>query len=756
MLRTLVLPYYPRVFISEEMISRSMDNHSGTTDRNMARQALCIFDVFVDVCKLGRSDLRHPEVIARFWGFLLCETNANYNFAWRILTFVRSSADQIDLNVDEFKIRCGKKYEQQCRELYLGGYSDAKKLSYYEGWWAQGRDGKEYFVNLIGYYDRYGEGYVIHVFGKLKTYLQKYTSETLKDKIRKSDAVVRMVTDAFLNLDELRLLQDPLELNLFMETAFEQQRAHRLENGYDMESFYRDWAALINFVKSFYVINGLLPEPAYKIAMESYSQPAIPGINNKRAVTGFVKLITHIPRTISNQEAAKKLYEQINGDLNGVLQACEEARSEVISAHRRRMHAAGHLQDSDIYRGATLAEKDYIRRSITWGVNPYPDIDDKAFERTFGCLKTELSCSLGLLNSTTLLPFIYLLINEVPAITRSWLLNYKIKNKHGHDTEDYEESNRASSRKPRRGPASARQSVHLTQNAKELISEIKELTAEARAYLKRSGQTAAKYLLLTSASGTSLPSKTTKLVGMSVQQNKDSLMAQKIRAKFGKAADEVLKNLTLKTIRTTSAVIVYFKTSSVQVMSEALGHKNYNPKLLDRYLPKAIRKFYLSRWITTFQDGIIFECFKESEYLMDVMNIDTLSELEEFIKHHRLAPLPPQLNLKNWLPANERNDGGHLVKGIIPVCPILCTLLITFATVLREWMAKGNEIAGKYLNWALAGEYLLHAVALYDRAELESVSDEVASTFKQAKYSITLASKLQAMIEAHALEASYG
>ncbi|EJN40389.1 hypothetical protein PMI38_00047 [Pseudomonas sp. GM84] len=182
-------------------------------------------------------------------------------------------------------------------------------------------------------------------------------------------------------------------------------------------------------------------------------------------------------------------------------------------------------------------------------------------------------------------------------------------------------------------------------------------------------------------------------------------------------------------------------------MAEALGQKTYIPKLLDKYLPKPIRQFYLSRWIRTFQLGIIFECFKESEYLLDVMNIDTLGELETFIKHHRLSPLPPQLNLKNWLPANERNDGGAVVKGIIPVCPMLCTLLITMAPIFREWQSKGHTLSEKYLNWALNGEYLTHAIALYERGEIEVVSEEVASIFRKSDYSIPLAAKLRLMIE---------
>lgn len=747
MLRTLVLSYYPRVYVSEDMIARCMGMYKRIIDKNTVRQALCVFDVFMGVCHLRQHDLSCPEIIARFWGFLLSETNATYIFAWRILTCVRKSADEIGLNLSGFKSSCGRRYEHQCRALYANGYKDAARLSFYEGWWARWRSDREQFVNLIPFYVKYGESYTSYVFSKLKTYLQKHTTETLRYKIRLSDSFARIVSETFLNVEELQLLQNSHELSLFMEAAYSSELAERLKNGYDLEALYREWAALIHFVMSFYVRQGILPEPEYPFAIERYTGPATRGVNTHRGRKKLIKLITPIPDTISNQDAASKLYEQINGDISGVVKACEEARQDIISAYRRRKKAAHLAEDAEVYRQATSSQRLYMSRSKLWESNPYPDIDDKEFERVFGCLKRELSSCLGLMDSTTLLPFLYLLINEVPAVTKSWLLNYQVKDKHNQDTDDYEESNRTKSLKRRRGPASALQGVHLTPKAQELIDEIKELTVEARAYLQKNNKIDAKYLLLTSATGTSLPSKKTKWSGMSVQQNKDSLMAKKIEAVFGEDASQVLENLTPKTMRTSSAVIVYFKTSSVHAMAEALGQKTYIPKLLDKYLPKPIRQFYLSRWIRTFQLGIIFECFKESEYLLDVMNIDTLGELETFIKHHRLSPLPPQLNLKNWLPANERNDGGTVVKGIIPVCPMLCTLLITMAPIFREWQSKGHTISEKYLNWALNGEYLTHAVALYERGEIEVVSEEVASIFRKSGYSIPLAAKLRLMIE---------
>ncbi|EFF83004.1 hypothetical protein HMP0015_1517, partial [Acinetobacter haemolyticus ATCC 19194] len=47
----------------------------------------------------------------------------------------------------------------------------------------------------------------------------------------------------------------------------------------------------------------------------------------------------------------------------------------------------------------------------------------------------------------------------------------------------------------------------------------------------------------------------------------------------------IFQNLTLTRFRASCGVRVYYETMSVNKMSLALGHKEYNPALIDSYLP---------------------------------------------------------------------------------------------------------------------------------------------------------------------------
>lgn len=330
----------------------------------------------------------------------------------------------------------------------------------------------------------------------------------------------------------------------------------------------------------------------------------------------------------------------------------------------------------------------------------------------------------------------------MPAITRSWILNHLYKDKNQQVFGYSEELNHAVGIKPRRGAADSEQVVRLTPKANKLFSEIYELTAEARAWLEAQGDRAAQYTLLSSASGVTRPTRLGKLSGMSAQKNCTSLLASKILQKFGSHGSVILKRLSMSSMRYTSAVIVYFKTSSVYAMSEALGHKVYNSKLLNRYLPKAIRRYYLGRWVRNFQNGIIFEVFKDSPLLFLAMGIKTMAEIEEFIKNHRLKPLPPQMNLKNWLPADERNSKTELSKGVILVGAGISTLMVSIDFIAKQYQASDVELPAFLKTWRLNAEYTRHAVEISKSGELDLVDDEVLSVLSKVEVSEPLVKML--------------
>ena len=88
-------------------------------------------------------------------------------------------------------------------------------------------------------------------------------------------------------------------------------------------------------------------------------------------------------------------------------------------------------------------------------------------------------------------------------------------------------------------------------------------------------------------------------------------------------------------------------------MAEILGHENYNPSLLTHYLPEPIIHFYQSRWIRTFQKGIIYEAMKDSEFLLKAIGFKDMETLDEFLSNHMLKNLPTSKVKKAQLTADE-------------------------------------------------------------------------------------------------------
>ena len=84
------------------------------------------------------------------------------------------------------------------------------------------------------------------------------------------------------------------------------------------------------------------------------------------------------------------------------------------------------------------------------------------------------------------------------------------------------------------------------------------------------------------------------------------------------------------------------KTNSIEAISEALGHKKPCARLLERYLPDRVLKYFQHIWILIFENAIVFEAMKDSVFLFDAIDISE-NDLEEFLNNHRLEPLPSHI-----------------------------------------------------------------------------------------------------------------
>ncbi|OLU16720.1 hypothetical protein BVH01_09075 [Pseudomonas sp. PA1(2017)] len=735
-------------FITSEMLEVMRISCKDQREYTSVVQAMGLLDAFMVICGLMFSDLKDEKVIGRFWGFLLCETNCSETYAWRHVSAVRKFAYVIGINVDRFKSICGYRTKINCLSLYRESFKSKSMIRYYAGWWIVTYDkSQEIFVNMVLIHDYFGAGYCDYLFLKIKKHIEKYKPESRLGKRRSVNDFLRIVTDNFLSLDELHILQEHDVLNDFLERAYKVELDRAREKRHCELAFNRTWTAMMLVVNEIFVEEGVFPSQSYHPAFEGYKD-LVDGNLEQKETKEILGLITKIPSYIPDQEAAEKLYNSINDDLKGVIEACERAREKILHDYRLRKNAARVVPGHAEYSLASEEERQYMDLCRLWAENPYATTDDYEFFKLYGVQKSVAYDQLALLDSSTLLPFVYLIINQVPAITKSWLLNHALSDKNGKNFGFSAEMGTAEGKKPRRGPADEQQIITLTSKAIQYMEEIYELTNEARQYLVSVGDPACKYTLLTTPTGVTRPTNLKRISGMGSEKNYKSLLAKEILKQFGSRGKEVLKRVTLSSMRKTSGVIVYFETSSVQAMSEALGHKNYDPSLLDKYLPKSIRSFYLGRWVRLFQSGLIFESLKNSEYLLDAMAIDTIEELADFIEHHQLKPLPPQMNLKNWMPVDERLQADVSLTGIIPVSQELCTLLIAFDAAVRDVSIEFKNIPKKFSSWFQAATYVSHAVELYNSGELEVVSRDIAEIFSRAKVNTRLVAKISRMLAA--------
>lgn len=219
-----------------------------------------------------------------------------------------------------------------------------------------------------------------------------------------------------------------------------------------------------------------------------------------------------------------------------------------------------------------------------------------------------------------------LLIIEHPEFTSESLQDAKLINTKGKSyllVTDNRESTLFSIDKPRAG---ARKTVVLSQLSQRIIKNIIEWTAPVRDVLRRSNDKGWRYLFLGLKKAGLLGSIAPLARVLNCSEKTPSLTRlYPVLVENGLTAGQ----FDYRRIRNTMGVLRWFETGSIHEMSRRMG--NSYRVVIEHYLPPALLHAWNTRIVRRFQNTLIILAAHDEDYLLEVTDFSTVSDLQYFI-----------------------------------------------------------------------------------------------------------------------------
>lgn len=618
------------------------------------------------------------------------------------------------------------------------------KIKYYNGWHANSSDHKEIKLYLHNFYLHFGKDLTESLYNSMKKFYIKYPYSTGKYKAKSFRVFINCL--CYLFRDEKSFYEGGTSENVTktVEQAFILCKIESKNKDNDLKYFYKTWSTIVKLINDIFIEYNIWKKPYYDFIVPEFKSVSKSFKSHRKVIDGAIyskKLTVDIPLFYTDSEAIARILTRLDNDISHIVIASKKAVSDIMNGYENRLSNAArgqarsftedNFRQSDCFvditknenRCATWEKYNYKLNSKKIGANRFLELDGKCnqFIKEYSILQTD-----------TLYPFLYLLVYEHPAITNSWLESFHLFDKNGNSVGfiDSSDSKLAVGYKPRRSFSNAEQKIVLNKNSEYLFDCLLKLTGQARNYLKETGSEEYKNLLI---SGKNLAQpkkisylKSQKTLNGSIYNNhllKASNYADENRSK------EILSNLTLSKFRASRAIQIYLKTNNIEAISEALGHKEPNPRLLESYLPDPIIKFFQDRWIRIFQNSIIYEAMKDSDFLFDAIDISE-SSLKNFLENYRLKPLPKhildgQLNDLSYL-FNLDNETPNKNKLIFPLSNTLLSILKCIVHLIEN-NSKSIRLTKTAIDWYETAKYITKSLketqALRNDPDLKKIID---------------------------------
>ncbi|MFE2006921.1 hypothetical protein ACFW6U_16215 [Pseudomonas guariconensis] len=459
------------------------------------------------------------------------------------------------------------------------------------------------------------------------------------------------------------------------------------------------------------------------------------------------KLITDIPLHITNSEAIQLLFFQITKDLNVVRSWSDHQRETLVRNNELRRLAAESGIPLD--QSKRIASKSVTFENIcaSFEARPY-EVDLPRLLKAYNQQQEheiplrDFTYLLGIPSTLSFFPFQCGLILEHPHITRSFLINFKLYDKHGQMTGFFHEDGAyhigwedgveyLSGIKARSGAKHARQTYPLTKKAAEIIKQIIELTTPARNHLRKKGDQNWKLLFLGSEKGASHP---TKCAFPSLSDGGGPVIITEIMTQFAphtslrdKALRKFISRINPGAIRAQCIVEDYIEHADSERASRLLGHNKERPVTMESYIPAPVVAFIETRGVRLIQKTIICHALASSIFFLRASSFESLDILSDFLNNHVDPTIPAQLSDPDGLEEKELTDLEQELILKIGVGALSTLLSIEIAVKNSPFPAK---ILPDAFYWAKVSElltkeiHLMHDPLLKDHlSKAESAAD---------------------------------
>ena len=644
--------------------------------------ALTIYSVFVDIMDLNQehvvnytaiellnSEVKLNKTFELFVGFIFSE------FSLSRMT-IASTCGDIKKLYEKFAKSSGLSFKavkvgyteesydvSRCIALYSASKKNLDKVEYYNGWSVLDKFGHEHLLHISRLHDTYGKQFANKIHEGFSLFALKNKKNTVATAIKLLVKLWNTIADMYPSIDILEEVMKGKTINKTFEDILGVYLANVHRSGNDVNSFLtRTWPDSIHHFNTIFIgTKGWYQQPAYPLIAPPFKlssrlgKSAVSTGGGLSAKNAKKHLLLDIPLSITDEKALEIIHKRIADHLLHVSTVNQILMKDVMARHDRnkKLLAKGKKKLVTSKIGARSSEPvgmNYLPNTIAT-FHHYKFLQGRSsYVRDLGfwAKSAELTRQLNLPTKSLLFPFLMELVIEHPEITPSWLTSWELFDKSGNRV-GYARagtSHVAVSYKSRKGAEKAQQVVTLNKRSIEIIKNIISITEFARDALKQMRNDNWRFMLITADGVTKIPIRLINIpaAGTKVLSSYYDRLHQFVSNKEEGAilskddAASLASRTHLRSARSTKALLIYFETHSVTAMQEALGHEKHNPDLLRSYLPEEILDLFTNRWVRIFQNGIIYEVMKDSDYLFDALDI-TPKELDEFLNNHRLEVL---------------------------------------------------------------------------------------------------------------------